>query len=106
LGQDLPGDAAFKYTALRFDGCDGRLIQNVPHLPVALRGTVAFGNFRAFFPARTTPDPPCQLHRRGKRGRLRPHFSDDLLRRIRPGPGASASIRLPQDPDRSHGWKA
>jgi hypothetical protein len=60
----------------------GRLIEQPPHLPVALRGARILVHGRTLFAAGTSPDPGRQTGRSRKGGGRRADFGNDLLRRI------------------------
>ena len=47
----------FKNAAFRLDRCVGALIENTPHVAIALRGAVALGFSRTLFISRTCSDP-------------------------------------------------
>jgi hypothetical protein len=69
-----PGQTAVKSligTAFGVDCGVGRLVENAPHVAIALGRTVAPGDFGALFPAWTTPNPRGHLARRRKRGGVR-----------------------------------
>jgi hypothetical protein len=67
-------DASF-----RSDRSVGALIENAPHLAVALGGAVALGYSRALFISRARSHPGRQVLLRSKRRRLGTHFGNNLL---------------------------
>src|SRR5216684_2287187 len=60
----------------------GTLIENAPHMAVALRGAVAVVHSRALLVARACANPRRKMFLRRKGRRLGTHFGDDLLRGI------------------------
>jgi hypothetical protein len=69
-------------TSLGLYGGVGRLIENTPHVAIALRRSVAVVDSRALFVARACTNPRRQVLLGGKGRRRGAHFGNDLLRRI------------------------
>ena len=65
----------------------GRLVEQAPHLPVALRGAVPVAHLRALVLAGAGAHPGGEpaRGRKGRRGGA--HLGQDLLRRVHPEPG-------------------
>ena len=69
----------FKDTSFVLDGSIGGLIENPPHVAVALRGAVVGVHSRALFFSRACAHPGGEILGRSKSGCLGTHFGNDLL---------------------------
>src|SRR5437879_5406192 len=69
----------------------GTLIENASHLAVTLRGSITLGYPRALFFSRPYSHPRGEVLLRRKCRGAGTHFGNDLVRRIYPKPGTSAS---------------
>src|SRR5262249_25980101 len=73
--------------SFEFGRCIGSLIQNPPHVTVALRRPAAAVHFGALFVSRACAYPRGQMLLGRKGGGGGTHFGNDLLRRVYPQPG-------------------